>query len=156
MPIARNLKHYLDTHGVKYDVITHAATGSSMKTAEAAHIPGDRVAKTVVLKDDAGYLMAVLPATHHLDVERLNKALKRKLEMVSERELAKLFEDCEVGAAPPVPEAYHVQAALDEVLTNEPEIYFEAGDHRELIHVSGEQFQALQGKAHRGHFSYHV
>ena len=80
MPMAKVIKQYLDRHGVKYDVIEHAHTSSSMHTAEAAGIPGDQLAKSIVLKDKKGCLMAVLPATHRLDVKRLNTWLDRTLE----------------------------------------------------------------------------
>ncbi len=156
MAIAESIKHYLENHGVKYDVIVHTHTSSSMRTAEAAHVPGDKLAKTVVLHDADGYLMAVLPATHHLDVERLSEALKRSLDLATEEELNALFKDCETGAVPPVGPAYNMQVALDKNLTEESDIYFEAGNHLEVIHVSGTQFQALQGKAELGYFSYHV
>jgi len=156
MAIAESIKHYLEKHGVKYDVIVHTHTSSSMRTAEAAHVPGDKLAKTVVLQDGSGYLMAVLPTTHHLDIELLNEALGRRLDLVIEEELSELFRDCETGAVPPIGPAYDMQVALDKSLTEESDIYFEAGDHLEVIHVSGTQFQALQGKAELGHFSYHI
>lgn len=156
MAIAATIKRYLETHGVKYGVIVHAYTASSMRTAEAAHVPGDRLAKTVVLKDGDGYLMAVLPASHHLDVERLNDLLKRELDLAGEDELSRLFTDCETGAVPSAGAAYNMQVALDKALTEESDIYFEAGNHLEVIHVSGAQFQSLQGKAATGYFSYHI
>ncbi len=156
MAIAATIRRYLEEHGVKYDVIVHEHTASSMRTAEAAHVPGDKLAKTVVLKDDKGYLMAVLPATHHLDIERLSALAGRELSFVAEEELGHLFADCEPGAVPAAGAPYHMQVALDKALTEESDIYFEAGDHREVIHVSGAQFRALQGKATTGYFSYHI
>jgi len=156
MAIAATIRRYLEEHGVKYDVIVHEHTASSMRTAEAAHVPGDRLAKTVVLKDDAGYLMAVLPATHHLDIERLIALTGRDLVFVEEEELGRLFADCEPGAVPAAGAPYRMRVALDRALLDESDIYFEAGDHREVIHVSGKQFQSLQGKAVTGYFSYHI
>ncbi len=156
MAIAATIKRYLEDHGVKYDVIVHTHTSSSMHTAEAAHVPGDKLAKTVVLKDGDGYLMAVLPATHHLDIERLNELVKRELDLAGEKELDKLFKDCETGAVPPAGAAYNMHVALDKSLTDESDIYFEAGSHLEVIHISGAQFRSLQGKAATGYFSYHV
>jgi len=156
MAIAATMKRYLEEHGVKYDVIVHTHTDSSMRTAEAAHVPGDKLAKTVVLKDDDGYLMAVLPATHHLDIERLNELVKRELDLAEEDELGGLFTDCETGAVPPAGAAYNMHVALDKSLTSESDIYFEAGNHLEVIHVSGTQFKSLQGKVTSGYFSYHI
>ncbi|MFQ5356007.1 MAG: aminoacyl-tRNA deacylase [Mariprofundaceae bacterium] len=156
MPIARSIRTYLEKHGVKYDVITHNHTLSSMKTAQAASIPGDQLAKTVILKDGEGYLMAVLPSTHHLDIDLLNSLLYRDLELVDETELESLFLDCEPGALPPVGPAYDMQAIMDSFLSGLADVYFEAGDHRELIHVSGKAFRLLQEKSGRGRIGYHI
>ena len=156
MPIASSLKHYLEKHGVKYDIVAHPRTASSMKTAEAAHVPGDRVAKTVVLKDNTGYMLAVAPATRHVDLEAVSEQLGRSLDLAQESDFAKLFKDCELGAVPPLGEAYNLDVVLDDSLGQESDIYFEAGDHVDLIHVSGEHFQNLMTKAAHGRFSYHV
>jgi hypothetical protein len=58
MAIAPTFQRYLDQH-VTYDVIAHEPTMSSMRTAQACHIPGDCLAKAVVLRDDGGYMHRV-------------------------------------------------------------------------------------------------
>jgi Ala-tRNA(Pro) deacylase len=156
MPIAKALKTYLDSHGVKYDLIPHPHTVSSMKTAEAAHVPGDRLAKAVVVKDEEGYLLAVVPATHHLDLGMLHRQLNRKLGLASEEELVRLFPDADLGAIPPVGEPYRIEVLLDETLAEQPEVYFEAGNHADVIHVAQQDFNRLLEKARRGRFSHHV
>jgi len=156
MPMSRIIKQYLDAHGVQYEVVAHEHTSTSMRTAEAAHVSGDQVAKSVALKDENGCLLAVLPATHHLDVGRLNSWLDRKLELVPEDKLTGIFTDCELGAVPPVGAAYGVETVIDDALDKQSDIYFEAGDHRELIHVNGAQFALVEASAKRGSFSHHV
>jgi Uncharacterized conserved protein len=156
MAMAKTLKQYLDAHGVKYEVIPHKPTSSSTYTAEAAHVSGNQLAKGVVLKDDKGYLLAVLPASYHLDLEQLNKWLGRELEMVPEEELSDLFADCEPGAVPPVGSAYGLETVLEEDLARQSDIYFEAGTHREVIHVDAEQFSYIEGRARRGRFSHRI
>jgi len=154
--MAKVIKQYLDAHGVKYDVIGHAHTSSSIRTAEAAHVPGDQLAKGVVLRDVNGHLMAILPATHYLDIGQMNAWLDRKLDLLPEDDLLGLFTDCEPGAVPPIGTAYGMEAVLDEALARQSDIYFEAGNHRELVHVDAEQFSYIEGRARRGHFSHHI
>jgi len=156
MAMAKIIKQYLNAHGVKYDVIAHTHTSSSIRTAEAAHVPGDQLAKGVVLRDAHGHLMAILPATYCLDIGQLNAWLDRKLELLAEDDLLGLFTDCEPGAVPPVGTAYGMEAVLDETLARQSDIYFEAGNHRELVHVDAEQFSYIEGRARRGWFSHHI
>lgn len=143
MPIAPTLKHYLDDHHAQYDTVKHPRSLTSMRTAEQAHVPGDYVAKSVVLKDRQGFVVAVLPATHRLDIGRLDRRLHRSLDLANETELASLFRDCDVGAVPAVATAYGVQTVLDDSLTQPADVYFEGGDHEALVHMSCEQFRLL-------------
>lgn len=153
MAIAHTLEGYLMRKGVQFDVIHHPRTHSSLETAEAAHIPGDALAKAVLLEDDDGYLMAVLPATHHIKLGRLSEQMQRKLRLAVESEITPLFKDCELGAVPPLGVAYGMPTIVDDSLTAQPDIYFEAGDHEELIHLSNRHFQTLLAGAQHGCFS---
>jgi Ala-tRNA(Pro) deacylase len=154
--IAASVQDYLAREGVAYDTIAHEHTQDSAHSAQAAHIPGDRLAKCVMLEDDQGYLMAVVPATHKVDLGALHRELNRNLGLATDRELAELFRDCELGALPPLGLAYGIEAILDESLVDSPDIYFEAGDHRALIHMSGSDFLRLMANVPRGRISHHV
>jgi Ala-tRNA(Pro) deacylase len=156
MAIATTLKQYLDAHHVAYTLVPHPRTGSSMETAESAHVSGDALVKAVVLRDERGYLMAVLPSTHHLRLETVQRVLNRDLQMASEEELSRIFPDCEPGAVPPIGEAYRLEVLLDEGIPAQGDIYFEAGDHTDLIKLSSMQFQQLMARAKRGSFSHHM
>jgi Ala-tRNA(Pro) deacylase len=154
MTIATTVSKYLAEYDVPYDVMGHTHTASSAESAAVAHVPGDRLAKSVVLEDDQGYLMVVLPANRRLDLSELQRQLKRNLELASEYELGNLFSDCEIGALPAIGPAYGLETLVDDAIAEQPEIYFEAGDHEQLIHVSSEVFETLMGEAIRhGHFS---
>lgn len=153
MGIAMTLKDYLSRNGVEYQVLVHPRTGSSPETARVAHVPGDRLAKTVVLEDENGYLVAVVPSTYRVRLGELSRQLQRHLRLASEQEFASLFKDCDLGAIPPIGQAYGLSTVIEEDLVRKPDIYFEAGDHEELIHVTGEQFMRLMAGAEKHHFS---
>jgi len=155
MTIARTVEKHLKDRRVHYDVITHSPTGSSSETAQSAHISGDRIAKGVVVKDSGGYLLAVVPGEHYLDVKSLGEHLNRDLQMADESELAKLFIDCAEGAVPALGIAYGLTTLVDESLLKQPELYFEAGDHESLIHVKEADFEVLMEGAEFGRFSHH-
>jgi len=154
--IATRLQHYLEAHHTQFRTLPHQHTGSSMQTAEAAHIPGDRLAKAVLLKDTAGPLMAVIPSDYHLDLGTLKETLHRELEFIDETQLAALFPDCEPGAVPPMGPAYDLPTIWDARLGAEDTVYLEAGDHETLLEMSGRSFHELMAPAERGHFSHHV
>ncbi|HSO07034.1 MAG TPA: YbaK/EbsC family protein [Pelomicrobium sp.] len=153
MAIAETLEKYLNERQVSYDIVNHAKTGSSLRSATVAHVPAHRVAKAVILEDDGGYLMAVLPAHRHVHLGTLSKCLGRKLGLATEDETRAIFPDCAVGAIPPVGEAYGLATVVDDELAEEPEIFFESGDHEELIHMKTYDFMQLLPNAQHERFA---
>jgi Ala-tRNA(Pro) deacylase len=143
MTIAASVQDFLASQGVRYDTILHERTRDSSHSAQAAHVPGDQLAKCVMLEDDNGYLMAVIPASRKVDLGALHRELNRELGLATERELTELFRDCEPGAIPPLGQVYGIDMVVDRTLADIPHVYFEAGDHMSLIHVSGRDFLKL-------------
>ena len=156
MAVAMSLRAFFDAHPLAYDAIHHDHAESSQRAAAAAGQPGDKVAKCVLLRDEEGYLLAVLPATHRLHLGQLHRWLNRSLGLATEREVAQLFEDCEIGAIPPTGLLYDVDTVVDESLLAQSDVYFEAGDHGQLIHMRMPDFRKLLGDATRGSFSVRV
>ncbi len=153
--IAPRLRHYLNGLKVPHDVIEHARTSTSGETAQVAHVPGDQLAKAVLLADDRGPVLAVLRSTHHVSVELLNRKLQRNLELVDERRLHDWFDDCAVGAVPAAGAAYGVDVVVDTSLEAPEEVFFEAGDHRHLVRVDADGFATIMETARHANFSVH-
>ena len=155
MSIAPTLQRYLAARNVPYDEIPHEPTMSSTRTAQACHVSGDRVAKAIVLKRDGGYVLAIMPASHHLDLSRLQTRVGNAVAMANETEIKRLFVDCAGGAVPAIGACYGLDLIIDDSIDRQPEIYMEAGDHQTLLHISGRQFARLTANAMRGRFSVH-
>ena len=143
MAMSPTLQKFLTEHAVPYEILPHTHTATSLNSASAAHVPGNKMAKSVILEDEDGYLMAVIPATEHVKIRELNQVLNRNMGLATEMELRHLFRDCEIGAIPPVGLAFGMQTIVDDSLMRCNDVYFEAGDHEELIHVKGTSFRKL-------------
>lgn len=154
MPIAPTLMRYLDQNAT-YEILFHEPTMTSMRTAEVSHISGDCLAKAVVLRRDGSYLLAVLPATHRIDLPELRMKLGEDVDVASESNVEGIFRDCAHGAIPPVGECYGLDVIVDESIDRQPEIYFEGGDHTTLVHMSQSQFARLNANARHERFSFH-
>jgi Ala-tRNA(Pro) deacylase len=149
MSIARTVKGFLESHQLNYEILQHPHTSTSTETADAAYIWQDQLAKSVLLEDEQGYVMAVLPASHRVDLAALRRTLGRNLRLAEETEFAELFSDCEVGAIPPLGDAYGIQVVYDDYLTRLGSVYFEGGDHEDLVYMGGDDFmQLLEGALH--------
>jgi Ala-tRNA(Pro) deacylase len=154
MSISGRLRDYIERKGTPYETVPHHRTATSRQSALAAHVPGSRMAKSVVLHHGSGYSLAVLPSTHRVELGALQEILDRPLGLASEDEVATLFDDCDIGAVPPIGEAYDVPVVVDESLADDADVYFEGGDHRTLVHVSGSGFRDLTSGARVARFSH--
>ena len=153
MGIAITVRDYLDEAGVDYQLVPHAYTPNSRRAADAARIPRDQLAKPVLLEDDKGYLMAVVPASRRVELQSLERQIGRRLVLATEREVQDLFSDCSTGAIPALGQAYGLDVVWDDCLASCPDVYFEAGDHTDLVRMSGKEFTFLMGRRPHGRIS---
>ncbi|NHQ59965.1 YbaK/EbsC family protein [Chlorobium sp. BLA1] len=143
MPI-RKLREFLDSHAVRYFVLSHSPAYTAQEIAAAAHVPGKELAKTVIVSINGTMAMVVLPASRQLDFERLREVTgTRDVELAGEREFAGLFPECEIGAMPPFGNLYGMDVYVAEELEDDDEIAFNAGSHNELLRLSYEDYKRL-------------
>jgi len=147
MSIAASLQNHLSQKHIAYDVVAHPPTLASIWTAEVSHVPADRVAKGVLVHAGDRYMLAVLPASRRISRTSLKAELGERFTLATETELERLFGDCARGAVPPIGEAYGLDAVVEPSICNQPDVYFEGGDHATLVHVSQAQFAELTGAA---------
>lgn len=143
MPV-KTLKTFLDSHDVNYVCISHSPAYSAQAIAESAHIPGKELAKTVIVRIDDKFAMAVLPASCRVHLGHLKASVSAShVELATETEVENLFPDCERGAMPPFGNLYDMDVYVAEQLAEDEEIAFSAGSHAEMVRMSYKDFQSL-------------
>jgi len=136
MPLTK-LRDFLDSHNVKYMVVSHSIAYTAQGIAALVHLSGKRLAKTVMVKVDGQLAMAVVPASFHVDLDLVrNAASARTVEVATEQEFKDAFPDCETGAMPPFGNLYGMDVYVDPGLGENEEITFTAGTHRELVRMA--------------------
>ncbi|MCP3905939.1 MAG: YbaK/EbsC family protein [Planctomycetes bacterium] len=141
---ARKLKDFLDRNDIAYVMIAHSPAYTAQGIAQSAHVPGKELAKCVIIKVDGELAMAVLPATHKVDVDVCREAIGAKsVEIASEKEFSHTFPGCELGAMPPFGNLWDVPVYVAARLTEDETIVFNAGSHTELIRMHFADFQRL-------------
>lgn len=142
--ILQRLKVFLDSHNVKYVVISHSPAYTSLEIAALARIPGKEIAKTVIVNADGKKLMVVLPASHMVDFTSLRTLTgAAHMELAGEQEFRDLFPECEVGAMPPFGNLFNLDVIVAESLTEDEMIAFNAGTHKELVRMTYRDFMLL-------------
>lgn len=153
MPIPPRLAAYLDERIARYEVCDHPHTDTSAQTARCAHVSPRQLAKSVILEDERGCVMAVLPADQRVHIGLLARVLGRHdLRLSDETRVKALFADCAPGAVPALGMAWGMETIVDPALADVPEVYIEAGDHEQLIKLPRAAFADLMREARQAHF----
>jgi Ala-tRNA(Pro) deacylase len=147
MTVANRLANYLSVTQTDYQLLHHKPTNSAADSAHAAHLAEGSVVKSVLLRDrlSGHYLMALTPASNRLKPGWLESDDNADLEVVREEELFGMFPDCELGAVPGFGQAYDLDMIWDDQLADQAQLYFEAGNHEELIEIDHDDFLQLFG-----------
>ena len=143
MPV-KTLTRFLDDNNVKYVTIRHSVAYTAQQIAESAHIPGEEIAKTVMVKIDDRMAMAVLRGTDKVDIDLLRGAAgAERAELATEAQFQGMFPGVELGAMPPFGNLFDMPVYVDEGLTRDERIAFNAGSHSELIQLDYADFERL-------------
>jgi Ala-tRNA(Pro) deacylase len=144
MPVAKKLKAFLDKSKVGYHVLKHHERFTASEIAQALHVPGQDLAKVVMIQLDGRLVMAVLPANHRVNLAAFAESAGGELAVLAtEQEFKDTFPDCEVGAMPPFGNLYGVDVFVDESLTADEQIVFEGGNHHEAVKLAYADFAGL-------------
>ena len=146
----------LDKSAVRYEITEHPPTFTAQQMAAAEHEPGKYVAKPVIVKADGKYMMCVLSACYKIDLGSLKNQLGAKsIELAREKEIGKIFDDCELGAEPPFGNLYDLPTIMDKALEDDDHITFQAGSYEKAIRMSMDDYRKLvEPKVLE--FSYHM
>jgi len=143
--ITPRLQLFLDDNKAIYSHNTHRLTYTARDLAEADHTPPWEVAKSVVFVGDGTFGLAVLPANERIDLDTLRHQIGvRTIRLANEQEIASLFPDVELGAMAPFGNLYdNIPVYVDAALAAEEMIAFNAGTHRDVLHMKFKDFKHL-------------
>jgi Ala-tRNA(Pro) deacylase len=138
--IPERIERYLVDHRLPFVHTTHVRAVAAQRFAAAEHVPGDRIAKPVVVRVDGELALAVVAATQKVDVDELSRALgAREVALVPEAEFQQRFEPCEVGAEPPLG-LFGLPIYVDAGLVRTPRLVMRGGTHEDAIEVDTEEW----------------
>ena len=141
---SQKLREFLDKHQVRYVTTSHSPAYPAQEVAAAAHVPGRELAKSVIVRLDGELAMVVLPAPERIDFEQLREVTgAAAAELVNEKDFARHFPGCEVGAMPPFGNLFDMPVYVADTFTDVDEISFNAGTHTELVRLAFADFKRL-------------
>ena len=156
MSIALKIRELLQNERINYQVLEHDLAYTAAEIAEAMHLPGHQMVKSVVVNGDGKWMLCVLSATHKIDFAKLKQAFSfEEVSLANEGKVASLFPGCDVGAMPPFGQLAGIPVYVDINLKENETIAFNAGTHTDMLKIKFKDF-LLVAKPTFADFSVHV
>jgi Ala-tRNA(Pro) deacylase len=134
----------LQIRGIPFEELHDSEAYTAQEVAQREHFSGHRVAKVVVVMVDGRPVELVLPASRHVNLDRVRTILAaNEVRLANEEEMEKFFTDCEVGAIPPLRHWPKVDVVMDRLLNLEGNILFQAGTHADAIRLNFQDWYQL-------------
>ncbi len=138
---------FLRSRGVRHELLLYRPASSAAKRAANAHVPGQKVAKAVLVKAGDFFVLAVVPSTFLIDLARLGLIIGIPVALVrlaTPAELVATFHDCEPGVVPPFGRLYGLKTFVDSGLSASSDIVFGANTRHEGLRMRYDDFRALE------------
>jgi Ala-tRNA(Pro) deacylase len=124
--------------------LVHDGAVTAQEQAEATHTPGATFAKVIVVKERDGFVLAVLPASYVLDLDRLKGLIHHgEIRLATVEEVARVIPDCAPGAIPPFGALFGVSTFVDRTLANARTVTMPAGDFATSIRMRAAELRRL-------------
>lgn len=144
MPILKQLKEILHEAKIPYEVYNHALAYTAQEIAAKQHVPGNEIAKVVMIEADEKLVMAVIRGNDKISLNLVRESLGvRTARLATENEFISRFPECEIGAMPPFGNLFGIKVIVDPELEKDKYIYFNAGNHVQTVRLAYEDFAAL-------------
>jgi Ala-tRNA(Pro) deacylase len=135
--ISNRIQRYLEDHEISYRVHRHPRAITAQETAQAEGVTGWKVVKNVACEVDGRPVICAIAAPDVVDLDALADVFGAgDVRLLEESELADLFPDCELGAAPPLGGLFGLPVIFDRQLLGAESLLMNAGNHEELLEVS--------------------
>ena len=163
--ISKKLIDYLEKNKYKYEIIKHRTTYTSWDTAQTEKVKPQEVAKTLVMKADKDWIIAVLPSSKNLNKKDLLKLINsdrkkkkpaaaeakagegklvKKIDFADEKWLKKNMKVGKLGAVPPFAELLKTNIYFDKMLSKNKKIYVSSGEYDASIRILVSQYLKIE------------
>ncbi|MFT6261849.1 MAG: HD-like signal output (HDOD) protein/prolyl-tRNA editing enzyme YbaK/EbsC (Cys-tRNA(Pro) deacylase), partial [Bermanella sp.] len=150
MTLPSKVQEVLDEWNVDY---TLAETASLSATSAVFNMPGisANTAQISILEDDIGRIQVIYPASHILDLNKLEAATSRQLWPLDKAKVAKIQQGLNLETIPALPQVTGLDTYVDEALLELDSIEMWLND-REHLQISMNDFQTLVSSARVGSY----
>ena len=146
MSIPKKITNYLDKNEYRYEIVEHKTTYTAWDISQTKKINPREIIKTLVLKIDRDYILAMIPADKNLDKKKLLKVINAGKKKAGERCVKKIDFAKEawmkknipgkLGAIPPFKGLLKLDIYVDNLVLKNRKLYLGSGDYEASIYMT--------------------
>lgn len=138
------IKEALDSAGVDYEVFEHEPVHTSEEAARVRGMSEETGAKSLLLKTDRGFILAVIQGNQRLDIKKLMQHIgtSKKPRFARPEEVEEQM-GCQVGACYPLGNLVGLRTIMDSRLQQQPVVSFNPGVHEATIKLAMSDYERV-------------
>lgn len=143
MSVYEKIIQLLDSRQIKYQALEHEPTPTCEDSARVRGTSMDQGAKALVCYADKKPILIVLPCSRKLDVKTFKTLFAvRDLRFATPDEVIQLT-GLQIGAIPPLGNLFNLPTYVDQALSTEERIAFNAGDRTKSVIMSYPDYASI-------------
>jgi prolyl-tRNA editing enzyme YbaK/EbsC (Cys-tRNA(Pro) deacylase) len=154
MPISKKIIKYLEENKYKYEIVPHKTTFTAWDVSQTKKVKPQEVVKSLVLKLDKDYFLALLSANRNLNKQKFLKTVNAEMKKIGEKTSRKVDFAKEpwmkknlpgkVGAVPPFGKILKLRLFVDSLLLKNKALYLGSGEYTSSIKVGTKQYLKIE------------
>jgi Ala-tRNA(Pro) deacylase len=140
MDVYKNIVTFLNNQKVPFSVLTHEPVHTSEEATRVRGMEKSTGAKSLLLKSEDNFILAVIPGSERLDSKKLRELLNSKQLRFANPEEVKEIMGCEIGACYPFGNLINIKMVVDKRLSQHEYIAFNPGLHHKTIKLKWEDY----------------
>ena len=135
--------HLLKNKNVDFKILKHEPVYTSEQAAKVRDEPLKSGAKSLLLKTDEEFMLAVIPGSKRLDSYKLKKIVSvKRLRFASSEEVEQIM-GCMIGACYPIGDIIGIKTVVDKSLLENEFISFNPGVHDQTIKIKSSDLKKV-------------
>jgi len=142
--IPKKVINYLEKNNTKYEIVEHRTVFTAHDLAMTLKLKHSQIAKSLLIKADKDFILAVVPADRNLDFKKLTKLVSVKKVGLPKEGIMKSKFKVKPGALPAFGGIYKLPVFVDKALLKEKKVLLAAGSFTESVMILSTEYVKQQ------------
>jgi HD-like signal output (HDOD) protein/prolyl-tRNA editing enzyme YbaK/EbsC (Cys-tRNA(Pro) deacylase) len=143
VPVPTSVESLLNDQNIRYDIAVTPVGADNQPLWHDQHLRNVGAAKSVLLEDSRGRVLAVVGADTLLDLNAVNRQMERELRATGLDDVRQFCDSHSLQSVPALPKLANLPTLVDRRLLDRESLLLDSGDDEQLLHLDRKDFQQV-------------